>query len=130
MPEERDRLFVSCWIIFFIIGLYGFQYPVDAGTIVKRCVIKKFQVRHVSKPKLSGQFSFDKSFGALKTGQNGLVIMFTAMGGKVNLGNPKIPAHGHAGNRGLGQSRVIDAFADQSGQHFVHLAADSFGSAK
>ena len=57
-------------------------------------------------------------------------IMVIAMGGNVNLGNPEIPAHGHPGNGRLGQSRVIDAFSDQLGKHFLHLTADSFGSTK
>jgi hypothetical protein len=65
---RRTRsLLVSCWIIFFIIGSYGFQYPVDVGAIVKRRIVKKLQVRHVPKAQFSGQFPFDKPFGTLKS---------------------------------------------------------------
>ena len=102
--------------------------PIDVGHIVKRRIVKKFQFRHVSKAKRSGQFPLDKPLGALKSSQEGLFIMRITMGGKVNLSNPQITAQGHAGNGGLGQSRVVDAFLNKVGQYFLHLTADSFRS--
>jgi hypothetical protein len=56
--------------------------------------------------------------------------MRTAMGRKVNLGDPQVPAQGHPGNGGLGKPWVVNALLDQAGQYFLHLPTDSFRSIK
>ena len=52
--------------------------------------------------------------------------MRITMGGKVNLGDPQVAAQGHPTDGDLGQSRVVDALSNKTGQYFLHLPADSF----